>query len=67
MTKNWMIKKKHENTANGVTPRERKRIGKIRANNKTVNKPLSDQEVITEIAVLVLLNRVSGINHFERC
>ena len=57
MTKNWMIKKKFENTANGVTPRERKRIGRIRENYKTVNKRLSDQEVITKIAVLTLLSR----------
>jgi hypothetical protein len=64
---NWMIKKKHKNEANDVTPRQRKRIARIREKYKNVTKPLSDQEVITKIAVLHLLSCMSGLNHFDRC
>jgi hypothetical protein len=42
----------------------RKRIDRIREKYKNVSKPLSDQEVITKIAVLHLLTRISGINRF---
>ena len=66
-TKNWMIKKKQKNEANGVTPRERKRIGRIREKYKNVSKALPEQEVITKIAVLHLLGRISELNHFDRC
>src|SRR6266566_1383355 len=44
-TKNWMIKKKLKDEANGVTPRERKRIRRIREKYKNVSKFLPDQEV----------------------
>jgi hypothetical protein len=66
-TKNWMIKKKLKDEANGVTPRERKRIRRIREKYKNVSKFLPDQEVITKIAVLRLLTRISGLDHFDRC
>jgi hypothetical protein len=65
-TRNWMIKKKRKNEANAVTPRERKRIRRIREKYKNVSKPLPEQEVITKIAVLQLLSRISGLNHFDR-
>jgi ribosomal protein L44E len=61
-----MIKKKRKNEANAVTPRERKRIRRIREKYKNVSKPLPEQEVITKIAVLQLLSRISGLNHFDR-
>jgi hypothetical protein len=65
LAKNWVIKKKQKDEANGVTPRERKTIGKIREQHKIESKPFPDQEVITKIAVLKLLTCISGINHFD--
>ena len=62
-----VIKKKLKDETNGVTPRERKRIARIREKYKNVSKPLPDQEVITKIAVLHLLSCISGLNHFDRC
>jgi hypothetical protein len=64
--KNW-IKKQDKNVAHAITPRERKRIVRIREKYKNASKPLPDQEVITKIAVLHLFTRISGINHFDRC
>jgi len=64
--KDWMAEKKRKNEANGVTPRERKRIRRIREKYKNISKPLSDQEVITKFAVLHLLSCISGLDHFDR-
>jgi hypothetical protein len=61
-----VIKKKLKEETNGVTPRERKRIARIREKYKNVSKPLPDQEVVTKIAVLHLLTSISGLNHFDR-
>jgi hypothetical protein len=63
----WIIQKKYKNEANGMTPRERKRIRRIHEKYKNVSKPLRDQEVITKFAVLLILSRISGLNHFDRC
>ena len=60
-----MIKRKHKNEANGMTPRERKRRRRILEKYKNVGKPLSDREVITKIAVLHVLSRISGHDHFD--
>jgi hypothetical protein len=65
--KDWMNKKKQKTEENDVTSRERKRIRRIREKFKNVSKPLSDQKVITKFAELVLLSRISGHNHFDRC
>jgi hypothetical protein len=65
--KDWMIQKKHKNEANGMTPRERKRIRRIREKYENVSKPLRDQEVITKFAKLLIFSRISGHNHFDRC
>jgi hypothetical protein len=61
-----VIKKMLEDETNDATPRERKRMARIREKYKNVRKPLPDQEVITKIAVLHLLTGISGLNHFER-
>lgn len=63
--KDWMIRKNRENEADGVTPRERKRMRTIREEYKNVCKPLSDNEVVTKLAELVLLTGISGLNHVE--
>jgi phosphomevalonate kinase len=56
---------KTENEANDVTPRERKRIRRIREKYEAVSNPWRDQEVITKIAELRLLTQISGLNHFD--
>jgi hypothetical protein len=61
-----VIKKKLKGEMNGVTPRERRRMARIREKYKNVTKPLPDQDVITKIAVLQLLTGISGLNHFDR-
>jgi hypothetical protein len=61
-----VIKKKLKVETNGATPRERKRLARIRDKYKNVSKSVPDQEVITKIAVLHLLTGISGLNHFER-
>jgi hypothetical protein len=65
-TKDWMLKKLRKKQTPGMSPRERKRIARVRVKYKNASKPLTDQEVITQVAVLVLLTRISGINHFDR-
>jgi hypothetical protein len=60
-----MIKRKHKNEANDLTPRERKRKLRILEKYKNVGKSLPDQEVITKIAVLQVLSRISGHDHFD--
>jgi hypothetical protein len=63
-TKYFLMRKKQKNEANDVTPRERKRLRRIREKFKNASKPLSDQEVITKIAELHLLTQISGLDHF---
>ena len=60
-----VIKKKLKDETHGLTPHERKRIARIREKYKNVSKPLSDQEVITKFAVLLLLTQISGLDHFD--
>jgi hypothetical protein len=64
-TKYFLMRKKQKNEAKDVTPRERKRLRRIREKYETVSKPWRDQEVITKIAELRLLTRISGLNHFD--
>jgi hypothetical protein len=61
-----VIKKMLKHETIGVTPRERKRMARIREKYKGVSKILPDQAVITKIAVLHLLTCISGLDHFER-
>jgi hypothetical protein len=64
-TKNWMMKKQHKYESNAVTPRERNRLRRISDKYGNLRKPLSEQEVITKVAVLHLLSRISGVSRFE--
>jgi hypothetical protein len=66
-TKNLMmkIKNKHKDESHTVTPRERKRLRRIREKYSNVRKPPSEQEVITKVAVVHLLSCISGVNRFE--
>lgn len=57
--KDWMINQKEKHEATGGTPRERKRIGRIREKYKSVSEPLPEQEVMTRIAVFHLLGRTA--------
>jgi hypothetical protein len=66
-TKDLMIKikNKYKDESYAVTPRERKRLRTLRDEYSKLRKPLSEQEVITKVAVVHLLSRISGVNRFE--
>jgi hypothetical protein len=63
-TKYFLMRKNQKNEANDVTPRERKRLRRIHEKYEAVSKPWGDQEVITKIAELLLLTRISRLDHF---
>jgi hypothetical protein len=63
-TKYFLMRKNQKNAPNDVTPRERKRLHRIREKYEAVSKPWGDQEVVTKIAELRLLTRISGLDHF---
>jgi|SRR5690349_20308053 len=59
------IKNKHKEESHAVTPRAHRRLRRIREKYSNLTKPPSEQEVVTKVAVVHLLSRISGVNRFE--
>jgi hypothetical protein len=62
-TNDLRSKLENKDESYAVTPREHKRL--LRISQRYSRKPPSEQEVITKVAVVHMLSRISGVNRFE--